>query len=138
MNYANQIRSVVVENGVTSIGENAFYGCNRLTSVSLPDTLYAINSNAFYGCSHLTDIQIPEGTESLSGSAFRNCNALRTLQFPASLTNCENVSYLYACNGLENFVVDADNPSYASVDGILYNKRKAACWSCRPHGIKPY
>lgn len=126
LTYANQIRSVVVENGVTSIGENAFYGCNRLTSVSLPDTLYAINSNAFYGCSHLTDIQIPEGTESLSGSAFRNCNALRTLQFPASLTNCENVSYLYACNGLENFVVDADNPSYASVDGILYNKKKSS------------
>lgn len=31
---------------------------------------------------------------------------------------------MYACNGLENFVVDADNPSYASVDGILYNKKK--------------
>lgn len=133
--YTNQIRSVVIQNGVTSIGSNAFYNCNRLTSVTLPDTLLSIHDHAFYNCSHLADIQIPERTESLSGAAFSGCTALRTLQLPAALTTFEDTASLSNCTNLESILVDPDNPNYASADGILYNKKMSSLLTV-PHAWK--
>lgn len=124
--YANQIRSVVIQNGVTNIGKYAFYKCNRLVSITFPDTLLSINDYAFYSCNHLTDIQISEGTKYLSFSAFSYCSSLRTLSLPASLTTCEDTSSFYGCDNLESVSVDSDNPNYTSIDGILYNKNKTS------------
>ena len=73
------IRSVVIEQGVTSIGDNAFYGCTDLTSVTLPDSVTSIGANAFYGCTGLTSITIPDGTTSIGDSAFYGCNRISSV-----------------------------------------------------------
>ena len=70
------IESLVIEEGVTSIGNYAFYGC-ELKSVKLPSTLEQIGSNAFEFCMQLAEIDIPDGTPVMTeGNAFFNCNSL--------------------------------------------------------------
>ena len=74
--YCGQITSVVVEEGVTTIGKGAFQGFSNLTSVSLPASLSEIHAQAFDGCSSLTAITIPSGVTNVSAGAFSSCNVL--------------------------------------------------------------
>ncbi|MBQ6777396.1 MAG: leucine-rich repeat domain-containing protein [Paludibacteraceae bacterium] len=57
--YRSSITSAIVENGVTSIGDNAFYQCVDLTSVTIPNSVTVIGYLAFYECSSLTSVTIP-------------------------------------------------------------------------------
>ena len=54
--FRSQVKTVVIENGVTSIGNSAFYGCSSLTSVTIPNSVTSIGSSAFGGCTALTDV----------------------------------------------------------------------------------
>ena len=64
------VKSVIIENGVTSIGSYAFEDCTSLTSVTIPDSVISIGDDAFYGCSSLKSITIPNGVTSIGRSAF--------------------------------------------------------------------
>ena len=75
--FGNQVKSYVIGNSVTSIGDNAFYGCAGMTSVTIPNSVTSIGSSAFYGCSGLTSITIPNSVTSIGSSAFQNCNGLK-------------------------------------------------------------
>lgn len=68
--------SVVLPEGVTSIGYRAFDGCPNLTSVTLPSSMTSISYWAFNGCKMLTDIHIPSGTVKIEKTAFENCEKL--------------------------------------------------------------
>ena len=72
----NQIRSVFMANGVTSIGEYAFYWCESLTSVTIPDSVTSIGDNAFYDCTSLTSVTIPDSVTSIGSYAFSECTSL--------------------------------------------------------------
>ena len=76
--YANKdkIESVVIEDGVTSIGANAFDGCSGLTSITIPSSVTSIGWGAFDGCSGLTSITIPNSVTSIGAYAFRGCSGL--------------------------------------------------------------
>ena len=50
---------------VTSIGNFAFYGCEKLTSIDIPESVMSIGQSAFYNCSNLTSVTIPEGVPSI-------------------------------------------------------------------------
>ena len=65
--YANKdkIESVVIEDGVTSIGANAFDGCSGLTSITIPSSVTSIGEHVFDGCSGLTSITIPSSVTSI-------------------------------------------------------------------------
>ena len=54
--FRSQVKTVVIENGVTSIGNSAFYGCSSLTSVTIPNSVTSIGDLAFYDCSSLIDV----------------------------------------------------------------------------------
>ena len=58
--YISNIKSVEIEEGVTSIGRYAFYNCSGLTSVTIPNSVTSIGSEAFYGCSGLTGVYITD------------------------------------------------------------------------------
>lgn len=73
--YNDRIRKIVIENGVTRIGWNAFSGCTNLTEVILPDSLKVISLKAFMDCSSLTVIRIPAGVTEIGDRAFWNCGA---------------------------------------------------------------
>lgn len=64
------LTSVTIGNSVTSIGNNAFYGCTNLTSVTIPDSVTSIGTNAFAGCSNLTSVTIPDSVQWIPVTAF--------------------------------------------------------------------
>lgn len=75
----NRIREVVIEEGVTSIGDSAFHSCANLTSVQIADSVASIGSNAFFA-SGLTSVRIPNTVRETGSYAFANCAALTSVE----------------------------------------------------------
>jgi hypothetical protein len=65
-----------IPEGVTSIGEEAFYYCTSLTSITLPNTLTTIEPWAFESCTNMTSITIPSSVTSIGSNAFYACTKL--------------------------------------------------------------
>ncbi|MDD5903177.1 MAG: leucine-rich repeat protein [Oscillospiraceae bacterium] len=82
---ANNISSIVVEKGVTHIGEMAFRDCVNAVSVSIPEGVKTIGKYAFKECDALESVVVPEGVESLGDYAFDSCAALTGVTLPKSL-----------------------------------------------------
>ena len=70
--YSNKeyVKTVEISDGVTSIGETAFYNCSKLTSVTIPNSVTSIGSSTFSGCSGLTTVTIPNSVTSIGNYAF--------------------------------------------------------------------
>ena len=84
------IRSIVIEDGVTSIGSGAFSACAELESVTIADSVTSIGDWAFEFCNRLTDIEIPDSVTSIGNGAFYVCTALEHIRFPHSVTAVGN------------------------------------------------
>ncbi len=78
--YAAKIQTVLLQDGVTSIGENAFSQCESLTEVYLPNSLTKIGASAFVGCTKLQSIRLPAGVSSIGDYAFSECERLSAFQ----------------------------------------------------------
>ena len=87
---------------VTSIGHYAFMYCDSLTSVTIGTNVTNIGNDAFWSCFYLTSITIPDSVTSIANEAFGWCTSLAMI------------------------TVDASNPAYSSVDGVLFNKSQTA------------
>ena len=102
--YASEIVSVVVENGITSIGDSAFFRCGSLESVSIADTVTGIGSSAFSYCKELTDLKLPAGLLKIGNDAFSNCEKLESVEIPAGVTSIGSVAFLN-CEALTSVVI---------------------------------
>lgn len=94
---SNEIENVVIEEGITTLGNNLFANCKNLKSVEIPDSLLKVNFNVFFGCASLEEINL-KLVENVDVSAFNNCTNLTFID------------------------VDKYNNAYSSVNGVLYNK----------------
>ena len=83
----SQIKSVVIKDGVTSIGDCAFSGCSNLTKANIASGVKAIGNLAFSGCSSLTTVTVPASVTSIGESAFSRCAALTGVTIPSGVTN---------------------------------------------------
>ena len=129
---AAKIKSVVIESGVTSIGNSAFYGFS-LTSITIPDSVTSIGDSAFRGCTGLTSVTIPDGVTSIGECAFTessltsitipdsvtsigraafSASSLTSIEIPDSVTNIGEGAF-YVCPGL------ADDGGFVIVCNIL-------------------
>ncbi len=72
--YSSLIKEVVLPNGITSIGDDAFNNCDSLTSITIPDSVTSIGDYAFYKCNSLTKITIGSGVTSIGDYAFDDCS----------------------------------------------------------------
>ena len=91
-------KNSVIPNGVTNIGDFAFYGCTGLTSVTIPSSMTSIGSSAFKGCKGLTSIDIPNGVTNIGKYAFDGCTGLTSVNIPPSVTQIN----FQAFNGCSN------------------------------------
>ena len=107
------LTSVVIPNSVTSIWQGAFSGCSSLTSVVIPNSLTYIARHAFSGCSSLTSVVIPNSVTSIRESAFRNCSSLTSVVIPNSVTSIG----FYAFLNCYNLKVVFNNSSFTFAKG---------------------
>ena len=76
LDFANSIKTLIIEDGVTTIWHYAFEGCTALTSVTIPNSVTNIEFQAFRGCTALTSVTIPDSVTSIGESAFYGCTSL--------------------------------------------------------------
>jgi hypothetical protein len=139
--YRTSITSVVIESGVTSIGNWAFAYCSNLTSVTIPASVTSIGRFAFYFCIGVTSIEIPASVTSIGQCAFAACSGLTSITFasesqlktigesafdgcintgltsiviPASVTTIENSAFRY-CKGLTSITIPASVTSIGNL-----------------------
>ncbi len=119
--YSDQVVEVVLNPGVTAIGEAAFYEFSQLEKVTLPTTLQTIGDGAFVGCSKLSQMPLNEGLVRIGEYAFQN-TALTSIRIPSSVTEINEYSFAVLEGTLQSIDVDPGNALYASVDGVLFSK----------------
>ncbi len=119
-NYANDIETIVIGNGVTRIGMSAFFGYTALTSVTFGSgsQLKSIDDYAFYGCSGLTSIEFPASVTSIGPSAFEGCSVLTSIEIPASVTSISAGAF-YNCTGLSS-VTFAPGSKLESIGDVAF------------------
>ena len=95
---------VVVPDGVTSIGSNAFYKCSDLTSITIPDSVTSIGDASFCGCSGLASITIPNSVTSIGSNAFEYCLGLTSITIPNGVTSIGKSTF-WACRNLASITI---------------------------------
>ncbi|TGE31851.1 leucine-rich repeat protein [Desulfosporosinus sp. Sb-LF] len=118
---------------VTSIGNYAFQFC-PLTSISIPQGVTSIGDGAFFYCGWLlTNINIPQGVTNIGWGAFGGCFGLTTINIPQGVTSIGDYAF-ENCDSLTSISVAVDNLNYESIDGVLYNKAGTSLIAC-PEGL---
>ena len=103
--YMNSsVKKVVIEKGVTTIGEYAFCNCTSLTDITISDSVTSIGDDAFYNCSSLTSITIPKNVTSIGESVFENCSSLTDITIPDRVTSIGNWAFLN-CSSLTSITI---------------------------------
>ena len=97
------IQSVVICEGVTGIGKNAFYSCS-FSEITLPVSLESVGTAAFYGCKNLTSVKLPEGITGLPDRLFSGCTALTEAELPQSVERIGTEAFK-GCSGLKSIVI---------------------------------
>ena len=124
----DKIKKVVIENGVTNIGNMAFYDCSHLTTITIPNTVMSIGNNAFSGTAWYnnqadglvyaglilykykgtmptnTEIVVSDGTKGITDYAFQDCSGLTSITIPNSVTHIGNLAF-YGCSGLTSITI---------------------------------
>ena len=121
-----------VPQGIQQIKSGAFAGCRFLTIIELPDSVTSIGDGAFAECSFLTIIELPDGLTSIGEYAFLGCSALTSIELPDSVTSM-GVNTFAACGSLKNIRVSPEQPVFAVIDGVLFNKAEKSL-ICYPAG----
>ena len=98
--YRESIKTVIIEDGVTSIGGSAFYKCSSLTSITIPNSVTSIGNYAFKGCSSLTSITIPNSVTSIGSDAFNGCSSLTSVNISDLAAWCKIAFSDYDANPL--------------------------------------
>ena len=148
----DNLKTIIIPNGVTSIGYSAFAYCDNLTSATIPNSVTSIEGGTFRNCSSLTSIDIQNSVTSIGDYAFSYCTGLIGIKIPNSVTsigervfrNCLRLSSVYikatTPPTLGNYVFDSnasDRKIYVP-RASLNDYKTAEGWSEYADAIEPY
>jgi hypothetical protein len=100
----SSLTSITIPESVTSIGETAFAICSSLTGITLPNGLTGIGREAFLSCTGLTDVTLPNSLVSIGYGAFQRCSSLASITLPESVTSIGEFAF-YNCSSLTNITI---------------------------------
>ena len=117
-----KLASVSLPGGVKSVGQSAFQDCAKLTAVEIPEGVTSIGYRAFYGCSGLTSVTIPEGVTSIGSSAFSGCRSLTSVTIPEGVTSIDYYTF-EDCSSLTSVtipesVTSIGNSAFSGCSGL--------------------
>ncbi len=110
------IKKIIIKNGVTNIGDHAFFHCFNLTSVTIPESVTAIGNRSFSTCSALTSITIPNSVTSIGQQSFWACSGLTSITIPNSVTIIGNYAF-YNCSNITSITFQN---SVTSIGGYAF------------------
>ena len=96
--YDQHIKRIIIDDGVTTIGEFAFRDCSNLTSVTIPNSVTEIRGHAFDGCSALTSVTIPNSVTTIGQFVFSGCSAITSVTIPNSVTTIRMYAFSECTN----------------------------------------
>ncbi len=99
--WGKKIKTVLIKESVTSIGDYAFYMCKSLSSVEIPGSVTSIGNNAFSYCTSLESVEIPGSVTSISKNTFESCTSLKSVEIPGSVTYIGEYAFSL-CRSLES------------------------------------
>ena len=102
--FKEKILKVNVANGVTTIGENAFWNCKTIEDVTLGNTVQKIGKYAFGGCESLESVNLPNSLTSIGGQAFGNCVSLESIAIPSGVTSLATSTFA-SCTALKTITL---------------------------------
>jgi len=114
----NNVNTIVIPNSVTSIGNRAFQNCSRLSSIVIPNSLASIGEASFIGCESLKTITIPNSVTSIGAYAFCGCKALTSITIPYSVTDIGEGAFV-GCTSLESITI----PNKSIKESAFYRYR---------------
>ena len=91
--YREDILEIILSDGVTSIGELAFYDCTFLTRITIPDNVASIGNCAFTSCVRLEEITIPDKVTSIGDATFASCFSLSEITIPDNVTSIGDYAF---------------------------------------------
>ncbi len=103
--FVNDITYVNMKDGITSIGNFAFYDCSSLGFVTIPDSVTSIGNAAFEYCDSLISVTIPDSVESIGNFAFGWCDSLRYVRIPDSVTSISGGAFIN-CPALTSVIIE--------------------------------
>ena len=124
---ARELTGIILPSGLSSIGDFAFEGCTKLQKVVFPGNVVRFGEGVFFRCPSISQVTLGSDWTSVNLKMFRWSNQLASITIPAKLVSLQNLKSL---KGLKTVEVDVNNPNFASVDGLLYNKNKTILLGC--------
>ena len=121
------LEEVIIPYGVEYIGNFAFDRCVGLETVRFPSDPVTIKEGVFFRCPSIKNVVFGKNWETVDFSHFKWSRSLTEVNIPANASNVKNIKSLPY---LQTVNVDKGNTRFASVDGVLYNKRKTILFAC--------
>ena len=117
-----RIKSVIIENGITSIGNDSFQDCENLTKVTIPDSVTTIGWSAFKNCKKLNNITLPNNLLNISQDTFSGCTSLSNIILPEKVQHIEAMAF-YGCKNLTSVTIK-NIYTYSIVGSAFYGCNK--------------
>ncbi len=102
--FASKVKTIVIEEGITSLGDYLFSFCTGATSISIPDSVTSIGDHALYNCQNLISIILPDGLTHIGGNAFASCYDLTSITIPGSVTEIGEAAF-WGCSSLNTVTI---------------------------------